>query len=165
MRKLSLVLGLALVIVAPASARAGFIVEGSLGKGVSVKPQVKAQETSVMVSPGVTLLSMLRLQLGLLAELPDVEGSNFDLELRPMVTVKPPLLPIHGRLVFAFTDLLNSDERTVAYGVAFGFSFSLVGLGVFAEAGILPRSIEDRATMRDRLWWVVEGRAGVSLAF
>lgn len=163
MRKLLFGLVLAVTMGAPLSARAGFIVEGSVGKGVSVKPEVNAQETSIMVAPGLTVLSMLRLQLGLLAELPDVQASNFDLELRPMITISPPILPLYGRVVFAFTDLLHSSERTFAYGAALGFSLSLAGIGVFAEAGLLPRNVEVAGD--DKLYWVVEGRAGVSLAF
>jgi hypothetical protein len=159
MRKLLLGSVVALALAVPAAARAGFIIEGSAGKGVSVSPDVEATDTNLMLAPGISVLSMLRLQLGLVAALGDAKASNFDLELRPMVTVKPPILPLYGRLILAFTDLTHSKERTVAYGGAVGLSFSLVAVGIFAEAGVLPRSINEE------MWWVIEGRAGVSLGF
>jgi hypothetical protein len=159
MRKLLFGLVFALFFVVPFSARAGFIVEGSLGKGLSVRPEVRAQPVNLMVAPGLTFVSMLRLQLGLVADLPDVEMSKFDLGVRPMLTVSPPLLPLYGRAVFAMNNLLNKESRTIAYGAALGFSLSLAGIGVFAEAGLLPRRY------MERMQWVIEGRAGASIGF
>ena len=156
MRKLLVAFGLMVFLAAPKAAQA-IGVEASVGKGVAVDP-VKAQPVNVMVAPGVSLL-WLRLQLGVAADLPDVENSEFDLGLRPMLSLHPPLLPLYGRLVFAFNNLLDEDLRTVAYGGALGFEIALAGIGVFAEAGFLPRSLNGS------MLWVIEGRAGVSLGF
>lgn len=150
---------LAVSFAAPA-AWAGIFVEGSLGKGASVKPEVHAQPLNVMVAPGYSLLArMVRLQLGIVGDVPDVKASKFDLGLRPMLTLSPPILPIYGRLILAFNNLFHDELRTVAYGAALGFGFSIGPVGIFAEAGLLPRSLADR------MIWVVEGRAGVSLGF
>jgi hypothetical protein len=151
-------------IVAPTSAHAGFVIEGSVGKGVMVKPDVAATQTTIMAAPGWAVLSMLRLQLGVVGALGDVKNSKFDLELRPMLTVAPPVLPVYGRLVFAAQNLLDSDRRQFAYGPVIGVSFGLLGLSVFAEAGLLPRNAKlpmDRSQMQ----WVVEGRVGAGYSF
>lgn len=159
MRKIFFAVVIAGMLAAPA-ARAGIIIEGSLGKGASVKPEVHAQPLNVMVAPGVSFLaSMLRLQLGIVGDVPDVKASKFDLGLRPMFTVSPPILPLYGRLILAFTNLFHEELRTVAYGAALGLGFSIGPVGVFAEAGLLPRSLNDT------MIWVLEGRAGVSLGF
>ncbi len=158
MRKLLFGLVFAFGIAAPGAARAGFIVEGSLGKGRVVDPNSRWTQTNVMVAPGLTFIgSILRLQVGLGADLPDVEASEFDLQIRPMITVKPPILPIHARAIFAVQSLAH-DVR-VAYGGAAGLNLSLFGIGVFAEAGFLPTSINDQIN------WVVEGRIGASISF
>jgi hypothetical protein len=157
MRKLLFGLVLAVSLGAASSARAGFIVEGSLGKGASVSPEVEAQPLNVMLAPGVTIFSLLRLQVGLVANMPDVENSKFDIGVRPMITLSPPLFPLYGRAIFAWDNLIHDSE--IAYGGALGFSIELAGIGVFAEAGFLPRKISDKT------WWIIEGRAGVSLGF
>jgi hypothetical protein len=144
-----------MLLAAPLSAHAGFGVEGSVGKGVALDP-TKAQPTNLMVAPGYGFL-FLRLQLGVAADLPDVEASKFDLGLRPMLTLSPPILPLYARLVLAWNNLFH--DSTVAYGGALGFGLSFAGIGVFAEAGVLPRDYQDK------LQWVIEGRAGVSLGF
>lgn len=161
MRRLSLAaVVMALSLAVPTVARAGWIVEGSIGKGAKVSPSpVKAEQLNLMVSPGLTLFdSILRLQVGLLSELPDVEASKFNLEFRPMITISPPLLPIYARAVFGITNLL-SGETTVAYGGAVGLSIGVGPIGVFAEAGFLPRS------RMSQINWVIEGRLGVSVGF
>jgi hypothetical protein len=155
MRKVLVASALVLCLAAPMSAQA-MGVEVSLGKGAEVSPDQAAQPLNVMVAPGISFV-IVRLQLGLVADLPDVEDSEFDIGLRPMLTISPPILPLYGRLVFAVNNLLN--DTTVAYGAALGLSFGLGGIGIFAEAGLLPRSINDRTS------WVLEGRAGLSLGF
>lgn len=158
MRKLLSALVVCLCMSVPFAARAGIIVEGSLGKGGTVKPDKHWNPTNVMVAPGVTLLAdILRLQLGLVGDVPDVQNSKFDLQLRPMLTVKPPILPLHVRAIFAVQSLIH-DVR-VAYGGAVGLNISLFGIGVFAEAGLLPTSINSEIN------WVIEGRVGASVAF
>jgi hypothetical protein len=153
---------LCLLAVAPA-ARAGLILEGSLGKGVKVSPSpVKATMTNLMITPGVTLLDdILRLEVGLVGDLPDVSMSKFDLQVRPMVVVAPPILPIYGRAIFAVANVLhkNGTKTQFAYGAAAGLKFGLGPVGVFAEAGLLPRSIASQIN------WVIEGRLGVNFIF
>ncbi len=153
------VLGLLGVALVPAPARAGMIVEGSVGKGVDLKPEVKATTTNLMVAPGITFLSMLRVELGLVAALPDVEASKFDVAVRPMVVIAPPILPLYGRAILSFSNLLHEKARHIAYGGAVGFKISLFGVGVFAEAGLLPYSF------KDQLHWNVEGRVGAYFGF
>jgi hypothetical protein len=154
---------LSVLVVAPA-AHAGWILEGSVGKGARVSPSPVAQtQTNIMLAPGVTLLAdILRLELGFLAELPDVKASKFDLQLRPMVVVAPPILPIYGRAIFAVTNLLEG-KTTIAYGAAAGLKFGLGPVGVFAEAGLLPRSVDVAGT--SKIHWVIEGRIGANLTF
>ena len=155
----ALVLGL--LAVAPA-ARAGWIIEGSVGKGVKVSPSpVKATMTNLMIAPGYTVIDILRLELGLVADLPDIKASNFDLQLRPMIVVAPPILPLYGRAIFAVTNLLhkNGEKTTIAYGAAAGLKLGVGPVGVFAEAGLLPRSVASKIN------WVIEGRIGANLSF
>jgi hypothetical protein len=159
MRKILLASAVVLCVLMPASAGAMGL-ELSLGKGAAVSPDVKAQPTNIMVAPGIQIV-MVRLSVGIVADLPDVKDSVFDLGLRPMLTIDPPILPLYGRLVFAINNLRNSDraKRTVAYGGALGLSFGIAGVGIFAEAGLLPRSLNNQTI------WVLEGRIGVSLGF
>src|SRR5688500_15809274 len=158
MRKLLLASVFLACLAAPLSAQAGFGVEGSVGKGLTVSPEVNAEPTNLMVAPGISIL-WLRLQAGLVADLPDVENRDFDIGIRPMLTLSPPILPLYGRLIFAFNNLLDDELRTVAYDAAVGLSFGLAGVAIFAEAGVLPRSL------KSEMVWVLEGRLGVSLGF
>jgi hypothetical protein len=155
----TLVLGL---LAAAPAARAGWIVEGSLGKGVSVSPKpVKATQTNIMIAPGYTLIDILRLELGVVGDLPDIEASKFDLQLRPMLVVAPPIFPLYGRAIFAIANVFhnNGPKTVIAYGAAAGLKFGLGPVGVFAEAGVLPRSIASKID------WVIEGRLGANLTF
>jgi hypothetical protein len=149
-----------LLAVAPAAARAGWILEGSVGKGVKVSPSPTHQtQTNLMLAPGVTLLAdILRLEVGFVGDLPDIKNSKFDLQFRPMVVVAPPILPIYGRAIFAVTNVLHG-KTTIAYGAAAGLKFGLGPVGVFAEAGVLPRSVASKIN------WVIEGRLGANLTF
>jgi hypothetical protein len=148
---------LCLLAVAPV-AKAGLIVEGSVGKGAKVGPSpVKAEQTNIMIAPGVTV-PFLRLELGFAFDTPDVKDSKSNLELRPMVVISPPLFPLYGRVVFAVANLVHGKTE-VAYGGALGLSLGIGPIGVFAEAGLLPRS---RAS---QINWVIEGRVGASIGF
>jgi hypothetical protein len=153
----ALALVLCSLAVAPA-ARAGIVVEGSVGKGVKVSPSpVTAEQTNVMIAPGVSF-PFVKLELGFAWDLPDLKDSKSNLELRPMVVIAPPIIPLYGRVIFAVTNLLEG-KTTVAYGAAAGLSFGLGPIGVFAEAGFLPRSRDSKIN------WVIEGRLGASLGF
>jgi hypothetical protein len=149
---------LCLLAVAPA-ARAGLIVEGSLGKGASLSPSpVRALPTNIMIAPGITFLSILRAELGFVWALPDVQPHKSEVELRPMLTLAPPVLPLFGRLIFGFTNLVDGP-RKVAIGASGGLKFGVGPVGLFAEVGVLPRSFNTTVA------WVLEGRAGVALEF
>ena len=116
--------------------------------------------TNLMIAPGYGFGTFLRAELGLVTAFGDAKNSDFDLELRPMLVIAPPVIPVYGRAVFAVTNLLGDGDTIIAYGGAVGVVFDLMDtVGVFAEAGLLPRSVNDTMT------WIVEGRAGVYLAF
>ncbi len=159
-------LAAALVLTAvPAAARAGVVLDASVGKGVQVSPGTEAMPTNVMLAPGLSFFDdILEAQLGVVADLTDVRNSSvqspkLDMELRPMLKIAPPLLPIYGKAILAVTNLTgNAGGTTVAYGGALGTQLKLAGVGLFLEAGTLPRSVNGTFV------WVVEGRAGVSLS-
>ncbi len=158
MRKLFFGLLAVLALSLPSPAEAGAFLEASLGKGAEVKPETKAQPINIMVAPGYSL-AILKLQVGLAADLPDVENSKFDIGVRPMLTLSPPVVPLYARLILAVNNLTNKERRSLAYGGAVGLSVGLGGIGVFLEAGLLPRSL------RDQFHWIIEGRGGVSIGF
>lgn len=159
MRKLLLAFVIVVSLAAPSAAHA-IGVELSAGKGVAFDP-TKAQPTNLMVAPGLQLL-WVRANVGLVADLPDVEASKFDIGVRPMLSLHPPILPLYGKVVFAFNNLLNADDSfSFAYGGALGLEISFPVIGVFAEAGFLPRNPKGDQGFT----WVFEGRAGVSIGF
>ncbi|HZZ83251.1 MAG TPA: hypothetical protein VFE30_01845 [Anaeromyxobacteraceae bacterium] len=150
---------------APAAARAGVVLDASVGKGWKVSPGSEATPTNVMLAPGISFLDgVLQAQLGVVANLTDVRSSSyqspkFDMELRPMLKVAPPLVPFYGKAIFAVTNLTgNAGSTSVAYGAALGTELKLPVVGLFLEAGALPRSVNGTFV------WVLEGRAGVSLS-
>jgi hypothetical protein len=162
MRK-SITIAFFLVLVslcAGTKAQAGWVIEGSVGKGGRVNEPRGWEPTNVMVAPGYQLLGILRLQLGLVGDLGDVKNSKFDLQLRPMVGIYPPIIPIYARAIFAFQNLLHTP-RHYAVGGAVGIKIGLpfIGLGIFAEAGVLPRFVNSTTQT------VVEGRLGAFWVF
>ena len=133
----------------------------SLGEGVEVSPDQRPQATNLMFTPGWSPIDLLRLELGILTGLENARNGStagLNLEFRPMLVISPPLIPIYLRAIFAIIDPTDDGgRRTVAYGGALGLGGSLAGLGLFVEAGVLPR------ILRNEVRWVVEGRAGVSI--
>jgi hypothetical protein len=160
----------------PRDASAGFLLEGSVGSGAQLSPSVERTPVNVMLAPGWGFAGLLKLELGLLGNLGDVQNSKFDLELRPMVVVSPPLVPLYLRAIFAVQNLIDGPT-TYAYGGALGLSFSLFGAGLFVEAGVLPRNVKvDVVTnvpvvgtaahaTRDEFRWFAEGRLGAFYEF
>lgn len=149
---------------APSAAHAGVVFELSAGSGVRVDPKPTERiPTNVMLASGFSFAGMLKLELGLLGNLGDVEDSKFDLALRPMIVISPPIIPLYARGIFAVNGLVEGPTR-VAWGGALGVSFGLFGLGVFLEAGYLPQDIDipDPTTGKDVKTRVqlVEGRLG-----
>jgi hypothetical protein len=115
-----------------------------------------------MLASGFSFAGMLKLELGLLGNLGDVQNSKFDLALRPMIVISPPLIPLYIRGIFAVNGLVEGPTR-IAYGGALGLSFGLFGIGVFLEAGYLPQDIdipdETGKDVKTRVK-LVEGRLG-----
>jgi hypothetical protein len=144
-----------LFCLAPVAARADIIMGASVGSGVTVKPEIARTPTNIMLAPGWGLGEMLRLELGIVADLGDVEASKFDLGVRPMLVIDPPVLPLHGRLIVGASNLL--DDPVITYGGAIGIGGSIAGLGLYLEVGVLPKG--DAETV------AVEGRVGGFLAF
>ena len=136
------------------SARAGGVIEGSVGKGGRVNEPRGWEPTNVMFAPGYEFLGLLRAQLGLVGDLADVKNSKFDLELRPMLGIYPPILPLYARAIFAFENLLHTSHVGMGGAVGLKIGLPFIGLGIFAEAGVLPRFVESRTQT------VVEGRVG-----
>jgi hypothetical protein len=180
MRKFLVAATLTAMFLVPAAARAGFLVEASYGKGYQVSPTPRFWEQSNLeiapgFAPSLPVLSMLRFQLGFVMDIADGSAANkTNLQLRPMISLVPPILPIYGRVIFVVNNLLEG-KREIAYGAAVGARIGIpsVGLipamGVFAEVGALPRSrefVNSTATgTESKLAWVAEGRVGAYLNF
>lgn len=171
----------AVLAVVPSAAHAGLVLEGSVGTGVQLSSEVSTPTgtlsgrtpLNLMVAPGWGFAGIVRLQLGLVGNLGDVQNSKFDLELRPMVTVQPPLFPLYLRAILAVQNLTgNNGDVTVAYGGALGFRIGVLGAGAFIEAGVLPRNVKVLTSSgtgplapKDRFLWFAEGRVGAYYDF
>ncbi len=158
MRHLKWALVAAVIFAVPMTAKAGFVIEGSLGTGYAVTEPTGRIPTSIMIAPGWGLGEMLRLELGFNFALGDVEHGDFDMQLRPMLVLDPPLFPMYLRAQMAVANLIADAPTVTAFGGALGVSFSLGGLGVFAEAGVMPFFYELDTV------WTIEGRLGVYYA-
>lgn len=163
MKKLILSAAALALFLGPAAAHAGTVIEVSAGSGFRFDPSpVERIPTNLMIAPGFSFAGMLKLELGVVGNLGDVKGSKFDLDLRPMLVVSPPLFPVYARGIFAVTNLANGP-RKVQYGGALGVSFGALGFGAFVEAGLVPRVVEvtDAAGSKsDKTYWLAEGRLG-----
>jgi hypothetical protein len=155
-------LAAAALALVPAAASADAVVEASVGVPWRTNGDSERLPTNVMLAPGLQL-GPVAAQLGLAAGLGDVQDSDFELEVRPMLTIAPPLFPLYGRLILAVTNLLEGP-RDVAYGGAVGLRFGALGARIFVEGGVLPRTV-DAPGADDPFLWVVEGRAGVGFVF
>jgi hypothetical protein len=186
MRKFLVAATLISMTMLPAAARAGFLVEASVGKGYEAAPKPRAwEQMNLEIAPGyapsLPVLSMFRLQLGIVMDLADKSASRTNMELRPMISLVPPIFPLYGRIIFGVNNLFerNGSKREVLYGGAVGLKIGLPGiafvpaLGVFAEVGLLPRSrtfggvsaTTTTATTDSKMAWIVEGRAGAYINF
>jgi hypothetical protein len=164
MRKLLFALAFTLAVAAPLAARADIIVEGSAGTGYTFSPsEFKGRTpTSLMIAPGFSF-AFIHLQLGFDGILGDTDNSESTIRYRPMITLSPPIIPLYGRVIFAFTHPFDSDKRTTQYGGALGVSFGLpvvvASIHVFGELALLPFS------KFDQTFWMGEARAGVGISF
>jgi hypothetical protein len=183
MRKFLVAASLFTLAFVPAAAQAGFVFDASLGQGYQVSPTPRQREQlNLELSPGFSLpvVSMIRLQLGIVTDFATKSDTKTNLELRPMVTIAPPLIPLYGRLIFGVSNLFErgSQKREIVYGGALGLSVGLPsiaflpGFGVFVEAGVLPRkrdfgSIGATGALQteSKFAWVLEGRAGAYMVF
>ncbi len=157
MRRVGLLVFVAALWAAPRQASAGWVLEGSFGVPWQTSPSVARQQLNLMVTPGYGFLDdLLRVELGLVSNFADVQGSKFNVGLRPMLAVHPPMLPVYGKLLFDWNDIGNSSTATI--GAAVGLSFGLGPAALFVEGDYLPRSLAD--TNRN----VLEARAGLSFA-
>ncbi len=170
MRKLVMAAVLTFTVLLPGLSRADWELEGSLGKGGQVTSPRAWEQLNLMVTPGYAL-SILRLQLGIVGDFADKSGSKTNLELRPMIAIVPPILPIYGRVIFAVNNLIgrSGTKREIAYGAAGGLRFGLGPIGVFAEIGVLPGSryfVQSGSTnLASKYALVIEGRVGAYLKF
>ena len=170
MKKLTLALFVAFFIIVPSKADAGFILEGSGGLAFQLNQRDMSTQAwrNIMITPGFTFLGeMLRAELGFVLNqtvtsiedaqnTENVNDSDINFQLRPMLVFDPPLIPIYGRLIFGLTDIGGSPEPTV--GAAVGFGMSLMDIGVFGELAALP-------TAMDSGIYLMEARAGGYFAF
>ena len=153
------------VSATPALAAGEIVVEASLGQGLQLSPRPAgaATTTSLMVAPGYGFHPAVRLSLGLAAVVDALDAGAFDLEIRPMLTLTPPSLPIYVRLVAAIVQLIRGPV-TVAFGGAVGAQGRLDDLGLFAELALLPQAGLGPGG-HPKVRWLVEARAGGSLHF
>lgn len=159
MRKLLPVLPAAalfgVLTIAPA-AQAGWVLEGSVGKPYQLTEPKGWQPTNIMLAPGYEVLEMLRFQLGVAAQLADVDNSKFAAQLRPMIGLFPPIIPLFARATFAIQNL--GRDAKIGTGISGGLKLSVLGVGVFVEGGYLP--VFDGGTKS-----AIEGRLGAFIAF
>lgn len=189
MRKFVVAAMLSALTLLPAAARAGFLLEASAGEGLQTSPKPSPgvsrwEQTNLEIAPGYSpslpVLSMFHLQLGLVVDFGDKANTKSNLELRPMLAVVPPFFPLYGRVIFGVSNLFDRDgsKREIVYGGALGLRIGLPGigfvpaLGVFAEAGLIPRkrdfvnvAADGTATTDSKFAWVVEGRVGAYIDF
>lgn len=184
MRKLFVAATLIALTLLPAAARAGFLLDASLGKGYQTAPTPRGwEQLNLELAPGyapsLPVLSMFQLQLGIVTDFADKSGSKTNLELRPMISIVPPFFPLYGRVIFGVNNLFDrGGKREIEYGGALGLRIGIPGIGfvpafgVFAEAGLIPRKRDFTAVAADgslstdsKFAWVVEGRVGAYLNF
>lgn len=152
MRKLALVLFAAALCASPRPASAGFFIEGSLGVPWHTNPTVYREPTNIMVTPGFEII-WVSAELGVVANFAQFSQSS-TWSLRPMVGLRPPAIPLYGKLIFDIHDL--SGGAITSVGGALGGGFTLLGLGVFVEGDYIPRKV---AGQNLSIW---EIRLGVS---
>jgi hypothetical protein len=173
MRRISFGLLALALLASPVAARAGFLLEASVGSGVRAGiGDVERIPTNAMLAVGYGFTSMLKLEVGALANLGDAKagfssgGSKVDVDLRGMVVVSPPLFPLYLRGIAGVTSLSVKPAR-FTYGAALGVGFGLFGIGAFGEVGAMQHRYEVTLPAGGgtigRDGWQVEGRVGISI--
>lgn len=140
----------------PAVVRADLSLAASVGSGWELDPDSGRIATNLMLAPGFDVADdIVRFEGGLLADLPDVEDADFDVQLRPMVVLYLPPLPLYGRVVAGLTQVIQGPVA-VAFGAAVGLRAAMgPGVAAFVEAGYIPRASGDDFEN------VLEGRIGI----
>lgn len=173
MRKLTLGLLTLALLASPAAASAsGLHLELSVGSGLRAGlGNTERIPTNVGAAVGYGFTDMLKLQLGAFAALGDVKqsvsdqgASKFDMDLRAMVVLSPPVLPFYVRGIAGISDLVDGKKK-VTYGGALGLGFGMFGVGAFVEAGAMQRTytIAVPAGTASKDGWQVEARVGASI--
>lgn len=158
MTKLIPALAVSALLLAPFSARADLVLEGSAGSGFTLSPHSGDRIPTNLMLAGGYKFSIVRLELGVVGNLDDVKGSKFDLDLRPMLMVKPPLFPVYGRAIVGVSGLVEGPSA-LNWGGALGVRLGALGVGAFVEAGALSKRIKVKDKNEDV--WYAEGRLGV----
>ena len=173
MRRISLALLTLALLASPLAARAGGLhFEGSVGSGVRAGiGSTERIPTNLMATLGYGFTDMLKLQVGALANLGDVSasysagGSKFDVDLRGMVVVSPPLFPLYLRGIVGVTSL-KAKPAKFTWGGALGIGFGLFGIGAFAEVGAMQHTYkipDPTGTFEEKKGVQIEGRLGISI--
>ena len=158
MARLFQILAASALAALPGAARAGTVIEGSVGSGFRWEPApVERVPTNVMLAGGYSFAGVLKLELGLVGDLADVKHSKFDLDLRPMIVLKPPALPFYARAILGVSGLVEGPAALNAGG-ALGVRLGALGVGAFLEAGALSRRVKLDGRNRDA--WIAEARLG-----
>jgi hypothetical protein len=167
------------MILVPAAARAGFVLDASIGVPYRITSPRAREQTNLMLSPGYApsspILSMFQLQLGIALDFADKSGTKTEMQLRPMLTFVPPVLPLYARGFVVVSNLLGrGGHRSPSFGAALGARVGipsvaiLPGFGVFAEVGAIGHCEEygtESGGTSSKVFWAVEGRAGAYLKF
>ncbi len=152
MRKIGLLALAGALFAAPVPASAGFFVEGSLGLPWRTSPDLHREPTNVLVTPGYQI-TWVSVELGLVADFAQFERPGA-WGLRPMIGVRPPMLPVYGKLILDVHDL--GRDALTSVGGALGASYGLGPVAVFLEGDFIPRKVNDQSLN------VLELRLGVS---
>jgi len=130
---------LAFGAVREAYADAGdFTLTLSAGTGWQASSPTGRIPTNLMVSPGVELLGhFLRLDIGLVADLPDIENRQFNIEVRPSLVAELPVVPIYFRVTAGLAGLAHGPVA-VAFGPSVGVRAGLGFVSLLGEIGYIP---------------------------
>ena len=148
MAKLSHALIALLLFLGPAFARAGGVYEASAGSGVRWVPSpVERIPTNLMLTGGYSFAGVLKLELGVVGNLGDVKNSKFDLDLRPMVVIAPPIIPFYLRGILGVAGLVSGPE-SLNYGGALGARLGRSGWARSSRPGPSPEGSRSAASTR-----------------
>ncbi len=151
MRQLFSAAALTAVLAVPALAQAQSF-EFSIGSGVQFIDGFDNQRlpTNLMATIGYGGLPIIEPQLGVLADLGDVENADFDLQIRPQVKISVPVIPVYARVIFSIVNLLGDGDTELYYGGGLGLEVP-IPLSPFIEAAYLPTSAEGLNVFEARL--------------